>query len=615
MEQLSLLAPEDFLTMRLYTNNDSGNLLWEYAFGINGLHVYYRIPHDEQNVTLEAIPNTNGKQRVRTLGGLRLKYRYQPPANTNVNQVDWRFGSPGWYCQDAGVVANSGVGTLGCEHRDANTVYAQAAPHTDGTWHIWWEPSTNNGTTSRWEADLSIDASYRAITTGITSNQQQPRSGEFEVVTRTLQPNTSQPMQGEDVRMLEQVLWQLGYGPNANRRGNLSNRKSTVQDVFDVGCSVGGCSVNNGVSTSMEWMAWRFKYANEITARNNVGADDVTLVSTNIDNNTLSTLKYHWSDYFTAYNSLSASQSVTAANQPDFTKWLGASAGWTLNGNNIYTPINVTKSDLLNAMIAKESGTATKLTSGIHWGSGGNNTTPYRLNQGAADSWASFGFSQIKSRYIYGQHFGGRTGTDTSRCTELNADNPYSPDGATVSIVKYSMGLKGSCGRSFLYALNGTYDAEYIQTNQARIVEILGDSPGTIPSTNVLLLDDGYDTVSKAIGAYNQGASIFLNSQSWPQLVKDYSGFIVTANTPSNIPPRIAAIEYARRVKQTAGFTLRDYIWQVTESRTPTTDWPATEFSYCFTFGETHWGQLWTDVRNVARELTINSNGATTGCN
>ncbi|MCJ8274223.1 MAG: hypothetical protein MJK04_33105, partial [Psychrosphaera sp.] len=32
LEHLSALSPEDFLSMRLYRNNDPGNILWEYAF-------------------------------------------------------------------------------------------------------------------------------------------------------------------------------------------------------------------------------------------------------------------------------------------------------------------------------------------------------------------------------------------------------------------------------------------------------------------------------------------------------------------------------------------------------------------------------------------------------
>src|SRR5690606_27073809 len=32
IEHLASLSPEDFLTMRLYVNQDAGNILWEYAF-------------------------------------------------------------------------------------------------------------------------------------------------------------------------------------------------------------------------------------------------------------------------------------------------------------------------------------------------------------------------------------------------------------------------------------------------------------------------------------------------------------------------------------------------------------------------------------------------------
>lgn len=555
---------------------------------------------DEPDDTDTQLPQ---RPLYRTIGGVRLKFAFDA-ANilTNEEQVDtpsysWVMNAAGRSCTDfTDTVCNGATGE-------------DAANAITGTDEIYWEPT---------EWSMHLNAETELTISFATPETNPDKVLRFRVATGELYPTPApNTVEGSDVAMLEQMLWQLGYGPNdGSRKGNRSIRKTTNRDTFDMGCSVGGCSINNGATTSMEWMIWRFKFANEITTAVNVEPDDVTLVDTYFDSNTLAVLKEHWQDYRSAYTDYSASQTVTAQNhQADFTNWLSASIGWNLDGDEIYTPTGVTKDDLLNAMVSKESGTATQLTSGIHWGSGGNNTAPYRLNQGSADSWASFGFSQIKTRYIYGQHYGGKAGTDTSKCTELNADNPYSPDGAIASIVEYSMGVNGSCGRSFRLALELRYSQPYAQVDSARIVKILGDNPRDIPEASTVVSADGYDSVSKAIGAYNQGAGVFLNNLSWPQLIKEYSGFVVTASTPEAIPPRINAIEYARRVKQTAGFTLRDYIWQVTETRTPTTDWPATEFSYCFTFGETHWGQLWTDARNTARTTIINSNGADTGCN
>ena len=552
--------------------------------------------------TVEPTPDTGDTVQPQrplyyTLGGVRLKLAFDATTLTTLERAatptySWVMNATGRSC--------TGFDDTSCTLRAAT--YAMEGSH-----EIWWEPEN-------WTIGLNAEAELTISFSNSTVNPD--KVIRFRVANRELQPLAApNTMEGSDVGMLEQMLWQLGYGPNnSSYRGNLSRRKTTDRDTFDVGCSVGGCLTNYSATTSMEWMVWRFKFPNEITTAANVLADDVTLVDTNFDSNSLAVLKEHWQDYFSAYTRHSASQTITAQNQSAYPSWLAASADWDLNGSEVYTPAGVTKSDLLNAMVSKESGTSTVLTSGIHWGSGGSNATPYRLNQGSADSWASFGFSQIKSRYLYGQLFGARNGTDSSRCVELRMANPYLPDIAIASIVKYSMGQSGSCGRSFRLALSGAYDADYTQTDQARIVEILGDSPRTIPDTDVIVLADDYDAVSKAIGSYNQGASVFQNTLSWPNLIKTYSGFVVTTNTPG-ASPRIDAIEYARRVKQTAGFNLRNYVWQVTETRTPTVGWPATEFSYCFPFGETDWGQLWTDARDTARTTTINSDGATTGCN
>lgn len=515
---------------------------------------------DEPDDTDTQIPQ---RSLYRTIGGVRLKFLFDA-ANilTAAEQADvpsyrWVMNAAGRSCTDfTDTVCNGPTGV-----DDANAI--------TGTSEVYWEPDA-------WTMQLSAEAE---LTISFATPETNPdKVLRFRVATRELQPIVSPNTdEGSDVEMLEQMLWQLGYGPNNGQnytKGNRSIRKAADRDSFDVGCSVGGCSINNGISPTMEWMIWRFKFANEITTGANVTSGDVTLRNTNFNSSTLAVLKEHWQDYFSAYVDHSASQVITAQNQTAFPGWLGVSVDWRLNGNDIYTPTGVTKDNLLNAMASKESGTETQLSSGIHWGSGGNNTTPYRLNQGSADSWASFGFSQIKSRYIYGQHYGGRNGTDTSRCTELSGENPYSPDGALASIVEYSMGTNGSCGRSFRLALDNTYTADYTQVDEARIVEILGDSPRTIPDTNTILLADGYDAVSKAIGAYNQGASRFNNVQSWPYLIKSYSG----STSPDDVDvARVKAIAYARRVKQTAGFNLRDYIWQVTEIRTPTAAWPAAE--------------------------------------
>ncbi|MEJ2046437.1 MAG: hypothetical protein P8X89_24560, partial [Reinekea sp.] len=47
LDYLNQLGSDDYLSIAIYTNEDAGNLLYEYMFGRSGLHVYYKIPDEE----------------------------------------------------------------------------------------------------------------------------------------------------------------------------------------------------------------------------------------------------------------------------------------------------------------------------------------------------------------------------------------------------------------------------------------------------------------------------------------------------------------------------------------------------------------------------------------
>ncbi|ASP37329.1 hypothetical protein CHH28_00915 [Bacterioplanes sanyensis] len=100
------------------------------------------------------------------------------------------------------------------------------------------------------------------------------------------------------------------------------------------------------------------------------------------------------------------------------------------------------------------------------------------------------------------------------------------------------------------------------------------------------LIDDGYDRLSKAIGASNQGAGVFGNVLSWPRVIKEYSGY---SGSDADILAMRKAVAYSLSVKRTAGLSFKNYVWQTIENRNPTLGWPPDSFSYCFVFGESKW--------------------------
>ena len=98
---LASLAPEDYLTMRLYTNNDAGNILWEYAFETvvltpsrldedNGV---YEVSIDDEYLFLNAVV---------------LGYNTRNPAKQSVNHALWSLSGNGFTLE-----SNSESGKLG----------------------------------------------------------------------------------------------------------------------------------------------------------------------------------------------------------------------------------------------------------------------------------------------------------------------------------------------------------------------------------------------------------------------------------------------------------------------------------------------------------------------
>jgi len=188
LDYLNQLGSDDYLTLAVYTNEDAGNLLWQYAFGRNGLHVYYKIPHELTpfgDLPMTDISDNERGQLVRTLGGMRLKYRYQPPTqpiegggveNVNVISVAWQFDADGWMCREAyGNYLPNGSISDGCVFVPANEgVILADAFDSDTTlqedWSIWWEPAEGEAQdqSALWTDDLDVIGRIEATLEGGT---------------------------------------------------------------------------------------------------------------------------------------------------------------------------------------------------------------------------------------------------------------------------------------------------------------------------------------------------------------------------------------------------------------------------------------------------------------
>jgi len=622
---LSLLEYEDYLTISLYQNNDSANVLWEFGFVINGLHVYHSIPGGALPSTeIKLEPLKSSKQRVRTLGGLRLKYEYRAPNNTAIEKVQWTFQQDGFYCLKPGV---GHAFSDGCEFVKAGITFEHFPSELglgDCTMFqcgIWWEPAIDQQVPNIiWEADKIIQANYVATTYNTfdivpnpNPDKTQERDAEFEVVTRSLEPVPGSPMKGSDVEMLEALLWQLGYGPNYKLRGFKSIRIPAVQrNEFNVGCRSGltGCSDTGPDSkATMEMMVWRFKFANAI---DDLGSniEDTTVDNRNVNNAMLKNLKIHWEDYKRATDFASNTLQFNYTHG-DYQGWMdSASSQWNgIYDNSVHQlimeslghiedPTKEQRWEIIDSIISNESGRE-------QWGI--KAVTPYRILQGGSDSHASPGFSQIKSRFVWGEKAGRLS---TNGCSALKNVNIYKPDDAVTAVPLWS--ASANCGTSFLqaFSLGNSYDASY--DNNGRYPKLVKTPTGGIILDNGLFTENtvvSYERLAKALAGYNQGARATIWQEfTWPELLK-----IRTKNCTGigSIEQQCNGLKYVisdlkteiRRLPDTnVVINNADYVWKDQGTRVNATTGLTEIFEFCFNYGETEWntGSSWQTVRNAA---------------
>ncbi|WP_156312633.1 hypothetical protein, partial [Marinagarivorans algicola] len=173
LNALALLDVEDFLSLRLYSNNDASNILWEWAFGATGLQVHYKIPAEETLIKAEVIAENN---LYRVLGGLRLKYSYLLPNGATNPQFKWHFNDDGGrFCK------GWGVGDKNCTKGKT----AEGATLSE----VYWEPKA-------WSSSVDVSA---ILTVSYERNgQKQEKIEQFKVMSRVLKPEAT-PMKGSDV--------------------------------------------------------------------------------------------------------------------------------------------------------------------------------------------------------------------------------------------------------------------------------------------------------------------------------------------------------------------------------------------------------------------------------
>lgn len=562
------------------------------------------------------------------VGGVRLGLLYQQDTLTELERelnptMKWQFSVPGRICQDQRTNSQ-------CADLAADTEHAIDLSPTpdDETFQVYWEPES-------WiinlKADVTVTYDFRGqkVSTqinGVTYEQAFPNKTEqFRIESRSIGPagNGEEPLEGSDVKMLEQMLWQLGVSPGASP--GIEGRRiadEAQRQIFNTG--------NNTVGK----MLGRFNYFSHTPINRTTDQQGMINVTYNgVNYNTIDELRKHWLHFKQAHESFSGNQRYLYSNlsQEDknaaeavFDGTITYPRGVTLaNVDATYTAAlhgNVSRYrafnrvDILRAMAQQES-------NGRHWGYSTRANDHYRITVGGADEAGSAGFNQIQNKYAYGglsldgtfspDHQRNNACVPVSAYTQAGASqvNHYDPGQNLVAKAVWLVGQQGNCGRSFRRAFN---DNAYTGTYRSAANRPLRSfTTGTTVAAETVTggnhTDDTYELLVKAIGAYNQGAGVF-NRSAWvslltSQMTLNSREFNRIREIPYKRRSNDEKLAYGRTVAMEYGMSVmhdddklnlpyRKYRWQggTYPAQNPDgTPHPRAGQAWCFEFGEEDW--------------------------
>lgn len=113
VEHLASLDPEDFLSMRLYTNNDASNILWEYAFEYLALDTQYA-GYDDVSInetTGETQYYVSADDPTFPMQSFVVGYANRDPAKKSPVNVQWGVQGSGYLAEQSAPFNPNGVFT------------------------------------------------------------------------------------------------------------------------------------------------------------------------------------------------------------------------------------------------------------------------------------------------------------------------------------------------------------------------------------------------------------------------------------------------------------------------------------------------------------------------
>lgn len=613
LDTLRALQPDDYLALRLYSNQDAGNVLWEWAFaGPSGLRVSYALPEpltllSEDTTALgSGIPGDT--HAFRTLGGIRMKLEYAVQPGEQLLSWAWDLPSVAAPPDVAGAVTS----LPGCYPdffiADANlkpfaskpcTQQAGADQNTDeNAITLYWQPDWDNS-----NIQTSLQIKYRTVD-GNVEDKKIP----VLFARRELKAQANDPMKGSDVAMLEQMLWQLGISPDVKPGVSGKRLDKNKRNVYLSGIP------------SHKRMVQRFQ-GRSFSDKNTDSSQGGSGRSGEWNNQEVIQLSRVWSDYLQAVQAISRPKlNFSALDElawwDDLVKALDGNVKFIgdseeRSGSPTYTEERhqsmlgslglsgsaISRKDIMRAWIAKESG-------GLYWGAGKPEKTPYRMTEGGADERGSFGYNQILFTLTqYGMN----------KCSDIDGINLYHPKNNLLGQIAFASGKNGNCGRSlYLSFINSRkFHVKFSDAIDDGNIQLVGYGVRTasgeikyIKTGREALEPDDYDRLSKGLAGYN-GDQQRLYKCSLPDMVarenKTYSvrrngtSFSVTSNCGNQFSgPNETIKEYAMAILHDGDngmlqLPYRVYIWKTG--------------SVCFAYGEEEWRSRHVIFRRYAQDV------------
>jgi hypothetical protein len=574
----------------------------------------------------------------RAVGGVRLHVTIadkfvNAKELAQLDKLEWKVSKKGRLCKDFKYLKGNG----NCTDLAANSVFNKDT-HAEYTnnYGFYWEPEE---WTTDLDAEVQLTVTFKkdAEDKKIFADKLVP----FVIKSREIKALDSKgkQTQGSDVKILEEMLWQLGISPQKSKPGYTGTRlKNSIKKKYITGTATLGGSHEVMIrrmqarTTGADYEKYNLSNSFEKVVKNSTGR---------LNDDVLIQLKDMWKDYYSVVSDESykgrGTVSTAQANNANINTWLENAAHiWqtgmtTINTTDVqpsYTltkhnevlttsgisasDLNYTQAKLLEAWALTESHT--------QWGPN------HRMYLGGADEEGSTGFNQIIWRYKYSKE----------PCSVLDRSdlNFYDPEenlkafvvhtAAKFTLPKGEVRCGGGFWHSYVSDLRGmkrvysdtslkgySHGAGAITTVETSSTNGKKCQLSSVPAA----CEGEYEVLAKSIAFYN-GEKIVREwpGKSWPEILKSTVKATVAslqAKSADNNMRYCYNCYYSIKVREHFNLPKRTYIWEGAAEVPENPATPELEYkaAWCFAYGETEWvaGKKFSKVRQGAADY--NSDG------